>query len=121
MQFWDEVGAYLDFTQPDAYRWWREQVTSALLEYGIESTWNDNNEYEIWSPDAIAHGFGQPYPVREAKVLQTMLMMRASRAARACAGAAAVPRVALRRRRHAALRAGLVRRQLYVGKPCATT
>ena len=79
VQFWDEVGAYLDFTQPDAYRWWREQVTSALLEYGIESTWNDNNEYEIWSPDAIAHGFGQPYPVREAKVLQTMLMMRASR------------------------------------------
>ena len=80
----DEVGAYLDFTQPDAYRWWREQVTPALLEYGIESTWNDNNEYEIWSPDAIAHGFGQPYPVREAKVLQTMLMMRvARRAARA--------------------------------------
>ncbi|UEP24859.1 glycoside hydrolase family 31 protein [Burkholderia ambifaria] len=79
VQFWDEVGAYIDFTQPDAYRWWREQVTSALLDYGIESTWNDNNEYEIWSPDAIAHGFGQPFPAREAKVLQTMLMMRASR------------------------------------------
>ena len=117
MQFWDEVGAYLDFTQPDAYRWWREQVTSALLEYGIESTWNDNNEYEIWSPDAIAHGFGQPYPVREAKVLQTMLMMRASRDARARAGAA--PFLVSRSGGAGMQRyVQMVRRQLYVvGNP----
>ncbi|WP_323121205.1 glycoside hydrolase family 31 protein [Burkholderia alba] len=79
VQFWDEVGAYLDFTNPDTQRWWREHVTDALLRHGIASTWNDNNEYEVWSPDAFAHGFGSPYPVREAKVLQTMLMMRASR------------------------------------------
>ncbi|WP_118181693.1 TIM-barrel domain-containing protein [Paraburkholderia phosphatilytica] len=79
VQFWDEVGAYLDFTNPNAIAWWRSQVTDALLRYGIASTWNDNNEFEFWSPDAIAHGFGTPFPAREAKVLQTMLMMRASR------------------------------------------
>lgn len=79
VQFWDEVGAYLDFTNPDTIAWWQAHVKDALLRYGIASTWNDNNEFEIWSPDAIAHGFGEPFPAREAKVLQTMLMMRASR------------------------------------------
>ncbi|MBN3856998.1 glycoside hydrolase family 31 protein [Paraburkholderia sp. Ac-20340] len=81
VQFWDEVGAYLDFTNPAAVEWWKQHVTDALLRYGIASTWNDNNEFEIWSPNAIAHGFGKPFPAREAKVLQTMLMMRASREA----------------------------------------
>jgi alpha-glucosidase len=79
VQFWDEVGAYLDFTNPDTIAWWRAHVTDALLRHGIASTWNDNNEFEIWTKDAIAHGFGEPYPAHQAKVLQTMLMMRASR------------------------------------------
>ncbi|MFC3653695.1 TIM-barrel domain-containing protein [Dyella humi] len=79
VQFWDEVGAYLDFTNPDTIAWWKAQVKTALLDYGIASTWNDNNEFEFWSPDASAKGFGKPYPAHEAKVLQTMLMMRASR------------------------------------------
>ena len=62
MQFWDEVGAYLDFTNPDTIDWWKARVKDALLKHGIAATWNDNNEFEIWSPDAIAHGFGNPYP-----------------------------------------------------------
>ncbi|POR50641.1 alpha-glucosidase [Paraburkholderia eburnea] len=79
VQFWDEVGAYLDFTNPATVTWWKARVTDALLRYGIASTWNDNNEFEIWTPDAFAHGFGKAFPAREAKVLQTLLMMRASR------------------------------------------
>ncbi|PCE33334.1 glycoside hydrolase family 31 protein [Burkholderia ubonensis] len=79
VQFWDEVGAYLDFTNPATIDWWKSRVKDSLLRHGIAATWNDNNEFEIWSPDAIAHGFGQPFPAREAKVLQTLLMMRASR------------------------------------------
>jgi alpha-glucosidase len=79
VQFWDEVGAYLDFTNPRTIDWWKARVKESLLTHGIAATWNDNNEFEIWSPDAMAEGFGQPYPAREAKVLQTQLMMRASR------------------------------------------
>ncbi|NVH73770.1 glycoside hydrolase family 31 protein [Paraburkholderia sp. JPY432] len=78
VQFWDEVGAYLDFTNPATIDWWKARVKDALLEYGIAATWNDNNEFEIWSPHAIARGFGKPYPAHQAKVLQTQLMMRAS-------------------------------------------
>ncbi len=79
VQFWDEVGAYLDFTNPATIDWWKSQVKRALLDYGIAATWNDNNEFEIWDTRAIAHGFGTPFPAHQAKVLHTMLMMRASR------------------------------------------
>jgi alpha-glucosidase len=79
VQFWDEVGAYLDFTNPDTLAWWKSRVKESLLRFGIASTWNDNNEFEIWTPNAIARGFGKPFPAHQAKVLQTQLMMRASR------------------------------------------
>ncbi|KWB73598.1 glycoside hydrolase family 31 protein [Burkholderia ubonensis] len=79
VQFWDEVGAYLDFTNRATIDWWKARVKESLLRHGIAATWNDNNEFEIWSSDAIAQGFGRPFPAREAKVLQTLLMMRASR------------------------------------------
>jgi alpha-glucosidase len=78
-QFWDFVGAYLDFTNPATAAWWKARVKAQLLDYGIAATWNDNNEYEVRNPRALAHGFGAPFPAHEMKPLQTMLMMRASR------------------------------------------
>jgi alpha-glucosidase len=89
VQFWSDVGAYVDFTQPAAVVWWKAKVTSALLEYGISSTWNDNNEYEVWSPSVRAFGCGLralpdehfPLEARATRALQPLLMMRASREA----------------------------------------
>ena len=78
VQFWDETGAYLDFTNPEAYDWWKARVTDALLEYGIPSTWNDNNEFEIWSDKPQINGFGSPRRAAEAKPLHTLLMIKAS-------------------------------------------
>lgn len=83
VQFWDEVGAYVDFTRPEAADWWKAQVTGALLDQGIAATWNDNNEFEIVSPKALAHNFGAPRPAAQAKPLQTLLMLKASREAQA--------------------------------------
>ncbi len=77
-QFWDGLGAYLDFTNPATRAWWKAQVTAQLLEVGIAATWNDNNEFEVVSPDAQAAMNGQPRPAIETKPLQTLLMMRAS-------------------------------------------
>ena len=81
VQFWDEAGAYLDFTNPKTLDWWKARVKEALLETGIAATWNDNNEFEIWSDRALAAGFGTPFPAREAKPLHTLLMIRASKEA----------------------------------------
>jgi alpha-glucosidase len=79
VQFWDGIGAYLDFTNPETLDWWKTKVKEALLDYGIAATWNDNNEFEIRSDRALAHGFGQPRPAISCKTLQSLSMMRASR------------------------------------------
>ncbi len=77
-QFWGELGAYLDFTNPATAAWWKARVTDTILAYGIAATWNDNNEFEIWDSTARVHGFGTNGLAIEAKTLQTLLMMRTS-------------------------------------------
>ena len=81
VQFWGNVGAYLDFTNLETLSWWKEKSTAQLLAFGLDSTWNDNNEFEILSERARIHGFGQSRGAREAKPVQSLLMMRASREA----------------------------------------
>lgn len=77
-QFWDGGGAYIDFTNEEAYGWWKDQVKEQLLDYGIASTWNDNNEFEIWSRDAKVNGFGSALSFQTIRALQPLLMMKAS-------------------------------------------
>lgn len=76
--FWDDEGSHLDFTNPDAIAWWQEGVTTQLLDHGIGSTWNDNNEYEIWDRQAQCEGFGEPIDVALIRPLHSVLMTRAS-------------------------------------------
>ncbi len=52
-QFWDGLGSYLDFTNPKAFDFWKNQVKEKLLNHGIVSTWNDNNEFDIKDTDAV--------------------------------------------------------------------
>ena len=76
--FWDDEGSHLDFTNPATVAWWQEGVTRQLLEMGIDSTWNDNNEYEVWDGEARCHGFGQPVAIKHIRPVMPLLMMRAS-------------------------------------------
>jgi alpha-glucosidase len=76
--FWGGPGSHLDFTSPVAYGWWQENVRRQLLDYGIDSTWNDNNEYGVWDDDARCHGFGTPQRLSQLRPVQTLLMVRAS-------------------------------------------
>jgi len=79
--FWDDTGSHLDFTNPDAIAWWKDGVTTQLLEHGIGSTWNDNNEYEIWDREAQCAGFGDPIDIALIRPLHSVLMTRASQEA----------------------------------------
>ncbi len=76
--FWGGKGSYIDFTSPAGYRWWKDRVRSRILEYGIDATWNDNNEYEIWDDDVTCEGFGQPVRISQIRPLHALLMNRAS-------------------------------------------
>lgn len=79
--FWGDEGAHLDFSNPEAIVWWQDGVTRQLLARGIGSTWNDNNEYEIWDRRARCHGFGDPVDVVLMRPAMAILMCRASEAA----------------------------------------
>ena len=59
-------------------RWWQQGVTQQLLEMGIDSTRNDNNEYEVWDGEARCHGFGRPIAIKHIRPVMPLLMMRAS-------------------------------------------
>ncbi|MCG8707958.1 glycoside hydrolase family 31 protein [Brenneria sp. 4F2] len=76
--FWDDEGSHLDFTNPATVAWWQDNVTRQLLQKGIDSTWNDNNEYEVWDGEARCHGFGDPIAIKNIRPLMPLLMMRAS-------------------------------------------
>lgn len=76
--FWDDEGSHLDFTNPATVAWWQENVTRQLLQKGIDSTWNDNNEYEVWDGEARCHGFGEQIAIKAIRPLMPLLMMRAS-------------------------------------------
>lgn len=76
--FWDDEGSHLDFTNPATVAWWQENVTRQLLQKGIDSTWNDNNEYEVWDGEARCHGFGEQIAIKNIRPLMPLLMMRAS-------------------------------------------
>ena len=77
-QFWDGVGAHLDFTHPAVIAWWQAKLREQVLDYGIDTGWNDNNEYAIMDDAATCHGFGQALPIHRARPLQALLMTRAS-------------------------------------------
>ena len=76
--FWDDEGSHLDFTNPATVKWWQDNVTQQLLEMGIDSTWNDNNEYEVWDGEARCHGFGEEIAIKQIRPVMPLLMMRAS-------------------------------------------
>ena len=73
-QFWDGPGFHIDFTNPKARDWWVKGLTTALLDYGVTSVWNDNNEYEIWDEDAVCAGDGRPFPQCLGRPAQPLLM-----------------------------------------------
>ncbi|MBL8310942.1 MAG: glycoside hydrolase family 31 protein [Burkholderiales bacterium] len=77
-QFWDGWGAHLDFTRAEDRAWWQNGVKQQVLGYGINTAWNDNNEYEIWSEGGQSNGSGQPIPIHRSRSLHALLMTQAT-------------------------------------------
>lgn len=78
-RFWDGNGSYLDFTNKEAFDFWKKQVWEQLLSKGIHATWNDNNEFDIKDIDAVAEGFGSgKIKAERLRPILTYLMVEAS-------------------------------------------
>ncbi|MBV1706150.1 MAG: glycoside hydrolase family 31 protein [Hyphomicrobiales bacterium] len=75
-QFWDGMGAHLDFTAPQGRQWWQQGIVTTLLNPGIDTVWNDNNEYEIHDEDAVCAGDGRPFSQDLARAGQALLMTK---------------------------------------------
>ncbi len=76
--FWGGPGASLDFTNPKTIKWWQDGVKEQVLGAGFTSTWNDNNECEIWDEEARLNGFGDGLRAMDVRPIQAILMLRAS-------------------------------------------
>ena len=76
--FWGGPGASLDFTNPETVEWWQKGVKEQVIGAGFTSTWNDNNECEIWDEGARLHGFGNPLKAMDVRPVQAILLLRAS-------------------------------------------
>jgi alpha-glucosidase len=77
-QFWDGVGAHLDFSNPVDIAWWQDGLRQQVLDYGFDAGWNDNNEYGVMDDAAQCHGFGQALAMHRARPLHGLLMTRAT-------------------------------------------
>lgn len=77
-QFWDGLGSYLDFTNPQAREFWIFNVKDKLLDKGIKYTWNDNNEFDIKDENAVANGFGNNVKASRIRPVLTYLMVYSS-------------------------------------------
>ena len=80
--FWGGNASYLDFTNPEAYDFWKNCVRETLVEKGYDNIWNDNNEYDAHDREVYAHGFTKEIPARLIRPLFSYLMAKAS--AEAC-------------------------------------
>ena len=84
--FWGGMASYLDFTNPDAYDFWKQCVRTELIGRGYADIWNDNNEYDVWDEDVLCCGFDHPLPAARVRPLFAYLKARASREASTEAG-----------------------------------
>ena len=73
-QFWGGKGSFVDFTNPVGRQLWQKHMETALLNYGISSVWNDNNEFDIDDVDAICCNEGNSTPACRLRARLPMLM-----------------------------------------------
>lgn len=61
-RYWGGTASFVDFTNPAGREMWKHYVKERLLQQGITSIWNDNNEYEIQQSGSLCsfEGAGKP-------------------------------------------------------------
>ncbi len=61
--FWGGYASFIDFLNPEAYAWWKEELKKCFLENGCSGIWNDNNEFEIEDIEVPCHSVRTLLPI----------------------------------------------------------
>lgn len=61
--YWGGDASFLDFLNPEAKRWWKDQLKDKYLSHGCTGIWNDNNECELEDPDTDSYRTKLLYPL----------------------------------------------------------
>lgn len=73
-RYWGGPASFVDFTNPKGRALWKKHLKQALVSLGITSIWNDNNEYEINSSEAVCHFEGIKQKVSALRPIMPNLM-----------------------------------------------
>lgn len=77
--WWGGRGIFVDFTNPETRKHWKNYIRDALLKYGCESIWNDNCEYDsMVDRDAVVCGEGKESTIGVMKSVMSNLMCKLS-------------------------------------------
>ena len=77
--WWGGKGIFIDYTRPETREHWKAYIKEALLQYGCESIWNDNCEYDsMVDKDAVVFGEGKETTIGAVKSVMSNLMCRLS-------------------------------------------
>lgn len=80
-EVWPGWCHFPDFTDPDARKWWAEQLT-AYSDIGVEGYWNDMNEIATWGqmlPELMEFDFdGNKGTTRKARNVYGMMMAKST-------------------------------------------
>lgn len=73
-RYWGGTASFVDFTNPAAREKWKHYIKERLLQNGITSIWNDNNEYEIQQSNAQCSFEGEGKPISAVSSIMPNLM-----------------------------------------------
>ena len=77
--WWGGKGVFVDYTKPEVREHWKQYIKDALLQYGCESIWNDNCEYDsMVDKDAVVYGEGKENTIGAMKSVMSNLMCKLS-------------------------------------------
>jgi alpha-glucosidase len=65
--YWGGDASLIDFLNPEACKWWKEQLRQQYLANGCTGIWNDNNEYELEDFALDSYATRSTQPVRMAQ------------------------------------------------------
>ena len=80
-RYWGGQASFVDFTNPKGRELWKQHLKSALINLGVTSIWNDNNEYEINNPAALCNYEGNKKEISALRPLLPNLMAQTAKEA----------------------------------------